>query len=630
MRSPRSPLRSYTSPLFREPDSPDSLDSGPAFSPLLTPKRSATFDVDQRPHDTDMRPNTPRSPRQTEQWDSRPANTHSRTFSIESRSTHYSSSSRISTASSVRRQPSGGLRGPRNVMDEVPPVPVGPLRSFRPDSQSSVPESAIVSSSPPKFGNLSQMTNQSGFDMGSSRDSEFYDDNVPKPGPLLRSQAAPESPPNDGQDSQRSDSYNPSHGPMHSASGHRSRGQNGSVSSFARSLGLENSGYHTAGDSTSSTQSSSDNGSTSSVSTPPSTLDGKPSDLGQIDSMLRDLEMDRKRSPTMSSKSSNDPDRSRQTGIPKMYDLDSPTDPSLNNSTMTFLQNGPASPDVPPKSPMRPKTPSSSAASPPMGDPIPRPPTASGNKKRCRGCGQVIVGKSVSSADGRLTGRYHKACFVCFTCRAPFQTADFYVLDDHPYCAQHYHELNGSLCATCNKGIEGQYLETVEPGGGGGSKFHPNCLTCRTCRIVLRGDYFEWNGEVYCERDARRAAMMAAPSPPSPSPQYPPYGYGPPPPQGGRGRRQPTMASSPLARYPPGPGGPPPPGRGRGGPPPPRGGPMGMGPPGRPGPGPRGPPMMTPGGRPPPPSGGDQYLAPGAPGSGVRRFPERRTTRLMG
>lgn len=625
MRSPRSPLRSYTSPLLREPDSPDSLDdSGPAFSPFLTPKRSATFDVAQRAPDTDMRPHTPsRASGQTDQQDSGPANTHSRTFSVESRSTHYtSSSSRLSTASSVRRQPSGGLRGPRNVLDEVPPVPVGPLKSFRRDSQSSVPESAIVSSSPPKFGNLSQMTNQSGFDSSLSRDSELYDENVPKSGPLAGSQTTP-LPAKHDPDPQSSDSNNPSHRPMHSTSGHRSRDQNGSVSSFARSLGLENGAYHTAGESTSSTQSSSDNGSTSSVSTPPSTLDSKPSDLGQIDSMLRDLELDRKRSPTMSS---NDPDRSRQTGILKAFDLDSPTDPSLNNSTMTFFQNGPASPEVPPRSPLRPKTPSS-ATSPPMADPIPRPPTASGNKKRCRGCGQVIVGKSISSADGRLTGRYHKACFVCFTCRAPFQTADFYVLDDHPYCAQHYHELNGSICATCNKGIEGQYLETVEPNGGGGSKFHPNCLTCRTCRIVLRGDYFEWNGEVYCERDARRAAAMAAPPPP-PWPQYPPYGY--PPPQGGR--RRPTMASSPLARYPPGPGGPPPPpGRGRGGPPPPRGGPMGMGPAGRPGPGgpgPRGPPMMSPGGRAPP--GGDQHLAPGGPGSGVRRFPERRTTRLMG
>lgn len=37
-----------------------------------------------------------------------------------------------------------------------------------------------------------------------------------------------------------------------------------------------------------------------------------------------------------------------------------------------------------------------------------RPTTAA--KGNCRGCGELIRGKSVSSADGRLTGRYHKEC----------------------------------------------------------------------------------------------------------------------------------------------------------------------------------------------------------------------------
>lgn len=96
------------------------------------------------------------------------------------------------------------------------------------------------------------------------------------------------------------------------------------------------------------------------------------------------------------------------------------------------------------------------------------------NKGNCRGCGEVIKGKSVSSADGRLTGRYHKQCFVCKTCREPFQTADFYVINNHPYCERHYHQLNGSLCRACDRGIEGQYLATESK-----QKFHPNCFTCQ-------------------------------------------------------------------------------------------------------------------------------------------------------
>lgn len=113
-----------------------------------------------------------------------------------------------------------------------------------------------------------------------------------------------------------------------------------------------------------------------------------------------------------------------------------------------------------------------------------RPPmtnsAASANKGRCRGCDEFIVGKSVSSADGRLTGRYHKGCFKCTTCKEPFRTADFYVHGNHPYCQQHYHQLNHSLCMACDSGIEGQYVEAEH-----GQKFHQDCFTCNVCIYFL-------------------------------------------------------------------------------------------------------------------------------------------------
>jgi LIM domain len=134
--------------------------------------------------------------------------------------------------------------------------------------------------------------------------------------------------------------------------------------------------------------------------------------------------------------------------------------------------------------------------------------------------------KSISSKDGRLSGRYHKQCFACHTCRGHFETADFYVHDDHPFCAEHYHALNGSLCSGCGKGIEGQYLEATNKAHKQAEKFHPKCLTCSSCRISLQDDYFEWMGKVYCERDAKQAAGVPMQSPsdaflsprPSPSP----------------------------------------------------------------------------------------------------------------
>lgn len=145
------------------------------------------------------------------------------------------------------------------------------------------------------------------------------------------------------------------------------------------------------------------------------------------------------------------------------------------------------------------------------------------NKGTCRGCSKLILAgqKSVSSADGRLTGRYHKECFVCYTCKTSFPTAEFYVHQDHPYCAHHYHELENSLCATCGKGIEGLYMETTNVAGRGKEKHHPECLKCTTCKVRLDHDYFELSGKVYCERDAFRQATLPkshdnAPSRPSP------------------------------------------------------------------------------------------------------------------
>ena len=199
--------------------------------------------------------------------------------------------------------------------------------------------------------------------------------------------------------------------------------------------------------------------------------------------------------------------------LPLRFELgpDSPTDP--------LFQKGRLSP-IPPSNPpavLKPRQDSLSS--------IARPPTRNGTTKgKCRGCSNMILAgeKSVSSADGRLTGRYHKTCFVCHVCRSPFATADFYVLNDAPYCGKHYHEANGSLCHGCGDGIEGQYLEvetdeTTKPNlntrqpskkDQQPKKYHRTCFTCSTCKIMLNEDYFVWAGKTYCERDAFVAAEV--------------------------------------------------------------------------------------------------------------------------
>lgn len=125
----------------------------------------------------------------------------------------------------------------------------------------------------------------------------------------------------------------------------------------------------------------------------------------------------------------------------------------------------------------------------------------------CKACSKEIRGKSISSADGRLTGKYHKACFVCTMCREPFSSAEFYVLKDRPFCELHYHELNGSLCGSCGKGIEGQYLEDEAL-----SKYHLGCFRCTDCGVSLSDGYFEVEGGFYCERDAWKRVQFDPPT----------------------------------------------------------------------------------------------------------------------
>ncbi|KAK8201250.1 hypothetical protein BKA81DRAFT_380493 [Phyllosticta paracitricarpa] len=174
-----------------------------------------------------------------------------------------------------------------------------------------------------------------------------------------------------------------------------------------------------------------------------------------------------------------------------------PSDSSAFPEISTVFQTAekPPMPPMPvsaPKSPARPRADSAGRR------------TGRPTKGNCRGCGQAIVGKSVKAADGSLSGRWHKQCFVCMTCRAPFVTTDFYVLRDQPYCARHYHQLNGSLCCGCDTGIEGQYVESERR-----AKFHPQCFQCGICRVTLRDDYFEFMGVAYCERHAFHVARQA-------------------------------------------------------------------------------------------------------------------------
>ncbi|KAJ5502812.1 Zinc finger LIM-type [Penicillium fimorum] len=523
-----------------------------------------------------------------------PDTNHHREDSAVSQSSYRSSFASSRYGDSMTRSSANSLsRGFRSFMDDTPPVPLAPLRtphktSFPHDSNVSVVSSRI------------SKEEASGFDFGIPTDQNqptgLHD--LPEELPSFQDQA-------------EYIAFRPGQTYLHPTTSVAEPGSDAprkssnasttsafSVTSFARALGLDDQMNHS--ESSGSDSSPSDACSGSSMSSLPSDISlnrHKPTDPLNLSRLTEEM-----------------PDRTRQTilevpsrtpstmeGVPPIpaafFSPDSPTDPSINQGGVSLIaeRKEPPTPIPTQQKPSIPRKPAPPQRS--FTAPIPPPPktpttptrSATGRSKgKCKGCNETITGKSISSSDGRLTGRYHRSCFVCFECHSPFQTVDFYVLNNRPFCAQHYHERNGSLCAGCNTGIEGHYLETVEhnPARPDRRRFHTECLQCRTCHVLLKGDYFEWNGEVFCERDARRAAAASHhPPPPGPGPAGPP------------GRRRPTPGSSPLAQsghFPP--GSYPPPG-------------------GRPGPGPG--PALHPGPR----------FPPGAGGGG--RFPERRTTKLM-
>ncbi|KAJ5086161.1 hypothetical protein N7532_010932 [Penicillium argentinense] len=602
--APRSPLQ--PSPRQTSPDDDSVLNLDSVFSfpmpgnrsptrvgtPRLSPEAAARsaaptpsprygLGLDLVPENVQLPPSPlPPTPEPTE-------TNHQRNESMASQSSYRTSLASTRYGSSTARSSANSFsRGFHKYMDETPPLPPAPLKtpnksSFSQDSHMSL-SSSYQSDRAESFG---------GFDFGiptNPNRSGLHD--LPEERSLDERKASPDQ-----------DFPSPSQNRLHpaaaavepateavrknsDASSHSAL----SVTSFARALGLEHQ-MQKPESSVSSESSPSEVNSGSSMSSLPSDTSlnkFKANDPLNLGPLVEEL-----------------PPRTRQTilelpgrirnemdEVPPIpaafFSPDSPTDPAINQGNLSLIaekKETPGSPQPPSSEPPSPRRSIQRAAT----TPIPRPPTRSAtrSKGKCKGCGEEITGKSISSSDGRLTGRYHRGCFVCFECSSPFQTADFYVLNNKPYCAQHYHERNGSLCSTCHNGIEGEYLETVAHNGGRPDRrrFHIDCLQCRTCHVLLKGDYFEWNGGVYCERDAQRAAN--AYYRPLPGPAGPP------------GRRRPTVGASPLSQI-----------QTRGYPPPPAGY------------------------RPPPspaPSQGGLRPGPRFPSGGARRFPERRTTKLM-
>ncbi|KAI9030070.1 hypothetical protein CLU79DRAFT_695336, partial [Phycomyces nitens] len=112
----------------------------------------------------------------------------------------------------------------------------------------------------------------------------------------------------------------------------------------------------------------------------------------------------------------------------------------------------------------------------------------------CRACNQPVKGKAVSAMDGSLEGKWHVDCFGCHSCHESFPDNTFYVFENSPYCKIHYHQLNNSLCRTCDGPIEGPCAQTTE-----GWRFHPPCFVCNVCQCAITDIYYMFERRMYCE-----------------------------------------------------------------------------------------------------------------------------------
>ena len=129
---------------------------------------------------------------------------------------------------------------------------------------------------------------------------------------------------------------------------------------------------------------------------------------------------------------------------------------------------------------------------------------------KCRKCNLSVEKGAVKSSDGALRGVFHRSCFSCAACEAPFTDGSFYVFNNQPYCSRHYHGLNGSLCRECQSGIEGDCRQTET-----GDRFHPYCFSCQhsskngVCKETL-ADYYMVGGQQFCERHANKVSRRLA------------------------------------------------------------------------------------------------------------------------
>ncbi|KAJ0050091.1 hypothetical protein NL108_011850 [Boleophthalmus pectinirostris] len=115
---------------------------------------------------------------------------------------------------------------------------------------------------------------------------------------------------------------------------------------------------------------------------------------------------------------------------------------------------------------------------------------------RCDRCDSFITGEVVSA----LGRTYHPKCFVCSVCSKPFPIGDRVTFSGKDcvcqQCSVRLVKPNEPIKIHGPSQIkQGQSLLALE------KQWHVSCFRCRTCSMVLTGEYISKDGVPYCEAD---------------------------------------------------------------------------------------------------------------------------------
>jgi len=115
------------------------------------------------------------------------------------------------------------------------------------------------------------------------------------------------------------------------------------------------------------------------------------------------------------------------------------------------------------------------------------------NAKKCAACLKPLVDDGFFAL-GRL---YHKSCFRCRYCKK-LLSMKFCEKNGQACCGMCYKKQNSKgTCAECSQQISEDHISFKS------KVYHPHCMKCQVCGVVLREKYLIYQDHPICEKDYR-------------------------------------------------------------------------------------------------------------------------------